>query len=427
MTVTSAVTADSRTTLPSNRALNTPNAPGRFSSVPHWALRVGLPALLVAGAALGIVRYEAAHPKALVHYESGVADTGAIAARVTATGAVSALVTVLVGSQVSGRIATLSVDFESPVKKGQTIATIEPSLLRAAVAQARANFVSAEAGVETALSQRILADRNDKRTKQLATAGLSTKADLDTADAALGVAVAAGVAAQAGVAQAKATLDEAELNLTYATIVSPIDGVVISRNVDIGQTVAAALQAPTLFTIAEDLTRMQVDTNVAEADVGKIKSGMPVTFTVEAYPQRVLKGIVRQVRDNAQTLQNVVTYDAVVDVDNSERLLKPGMTASVTFTYATRGDVLRLPNVAVRFKPDAATLAIMNRGSTAKTVLQPDERVVWVLRSGNAVPEVVRIGISDGSESEVLTGDVHVGDRVVTEATLSAAAAKKMP
>ena len=293
--------------------------------------------------------------------------------------------------------------------------------------QASANFASAKAGVETARAHDLLADRNYKRTTELAATGLATKADLDAADGALGSAVAEGAAARAGVAQALAALDQARLNLTYATIVSPISGIVISRSVDVGQTVAAALQAPTLFTIAEDLTRMQVDTNVAESDVGKIKAGMPVTFTVEAYPQRVLQGVVRQVRDNAQTLQNVVTYDAVVDVDNTEGLLKPGMTASVTFTYATRGDVLRLPNAAVRFKPDTRTLTVMSRGTKPRAALKPNERTLWVMRGETAGPETSRIGLSDGSETEVLAGQVRTGDRVVVEATLTAAGTKQAP
>jgi len=413
--------------LPSALPPIVPKALGKKSNLRRWALRAGVPVLLVVGVAIGVLRYRAAHPKPLVHYETGRVDLGPIAAKVTATGAVSALVTVLVGSQVSGRIATLAVDFGSRVKKGQVIATIEPSLLRAGVAQARANFASAKAGVETARAHEVLADRNYKRATELAVAGLASRADLDAADAALGSAVAEGAAARAGVAQSLAALDQAKLNLTYATIVSPISGVVISRSVDVGQTVAAALQAPTLFTIAEDLTRMQVDTNVAESDVGKIKAGMPVTFTVEAYPQRVLSGIVRQVRDNAQTLQNVVTYDAVVDVDNAERLLKPGMTASVTFTYATRGDVLRLPNASVRFKPDTRTLTVMSRGTTPRAVLKPDERTLWVMRGETAVAETIRIGLSDGSETEVLAGQVRAGDRVVVEATLTAAGAKEMP
>jgi HlyD family secretion protein len=237
--VANPIVAASAATLPSKPAPVARSAPRRFVLARHWALRLGLPTLVVAAVAAGGARYEAKHPKPPVQYETALVVLGPIAAKVSATGAVSALVTVLVGSQVSGRIATLSVDFESPVKKGQTIATIEPSLLRAAVAQARANFASANAGVETARTQRVLASRNDVRAKGLAAEGLASKADLDAADAALGAAFAQGEAAVAGAAQAKAALDQTELNLTYATIVSPIDGIVISRSVDVGQTVAA--------------------------------------------------------------------------------------------------------------------------------------------------------------------------------------------
>ena len=404
-----------------------PKALGKNASIRRLALRAGVPVLLVIGAAAGMLRYRAAHPKPLVHYETGRVDLGPIAAKVTATGAVSALVTALVGSQVSGRIATLAVDLGSRVKKGQVIATIEPSSLQAGIAQARANFASARAGVETARAHNLLADRNYKRAIELAAAGLASRADLDAADAALGGAIAEGAASRSGVAQALAALDQAKLSLTHGTIISPISGIVISRSVDVGQTVAAALQAPTLFTIAEDLTRMQVDTNVAESDLGKITPGMPTTFTVEAYPQRILAGVVRQVRDNAQTLQNVVTYDAVVDVDNAERLLKPGMPASVTFTYATREAVLRLPNAAARFKPDTSTLAVMNGGTTRRAALNPDERTLWVLRGDTAVAEKVRIGLGDGSNTEILTGPVRAGDRVVVQATLTAAGVERAP
>jgi len=202
--------------------------------------------------------------------------------------------------------------------------------------------------------------------------------------------------------------------------VSPIDGVVISRNVDVGQTVAAALQAPTLFTIAQDLTRMQVDTNVAEADIGKIREGMPVTFTVDAHPDRTFTGRVRQVRDNAQTLQNVVTYDAVVDVENTERLLKPGMTANASFIYSERADALRVPNAALRFKPEPAVLASMTDAGISPT-RKSDQRTLWVLRAGRALPVSIGAGITDGSWTEVLDGDVVTGDRAIVEATLEAA------
>ncbi len=399
------------------------HGPSRFL---HHALRWGAPLLVVAGLVAGVTRYQRAHPKALVQYETAAVDRGAIAAKVTATGNLSALVTVQVGSQVSGRIDALFADFESEVKKGQKVATIEPALFVAAVAQARANYLASEAAVVKSRALRVQAERQFTRAQPLVAQGIMSRADYDTAEANVGATTADHAAAVAGVAQSKAALDQAELNLSYTTIVSPIDGTVISRNVDVGQTVAAALQAPTLFTIAEDLTQMQVDTNVAEADVGKIHAGMTVGFTVDAYPGRTFNGKVRQVRDNATTLQNVVTYDAVIDVANPDRALKPGMTASVTFVYATRDDVVRLPSAALRFKPDAATVVAMTSARPAPgPPLSADQRTAWLLRGGVAVPVVVRIGISDGSSIEVLDGDVHQGDRTVVEANVDPSAARK--
>lgn len=396
-----------------------PSRLGRFVKASAWW---GIPLALLGGIGASVWRYEAAHPAPLVHFETAAVDHGAIAAKVTATGALSALVTVQVGSQVSGRIDTLSADYGSKVKKGQTIATIEPSFFRAAVAQSRANYATAVAAQEKARAHILLADKTYKRTKALKDASIMTQADLDAAEADVTAATAEAHSAEAMMGQAKAALDQSELNLRYTTIVSPIDGVVISRNVDVGQTVAAALQAPTLFTIAQDLTHMQVDTNVAEADVGKIQAQMPVTFTVDAYPQRVFHGTVRQVRDNAQTIQNVVTYDAVIDTDNAERLLKPGMTASVTFTYATRDSVMRLPNAALRFKPDAPTLKLLGGSEPKKPAL--DERVVWKLDGQHATPAIVKVGISDGSVTEVVSNDVKDGDKLVVEAMPTAASKK---
>ena len=379
---------------------------------------------------IAVARYRAAERKPTVRLETAVVDRGPVAAKVTATGSLSALVTVSVGSQVSGRIDKLLVDFGSVVSKGQTLATIDPSFFDAAVAQARANLGAAKAAVDKAVAEQQQAARSRARANDLFSDGLTSRADLEAAEADLEVADAAYKAARAGAAQAKAALDQAELNRKYTTIVSPIDGVVISRNVDVGQTVAAALQAPTLLLVAEDLTRMQVDTNVAEADVGKIRPAMGVTFGVDAYPERTFRGVVRQVRDNAQTIQNVVTYDAVIDVANDDRLLKPGMTASVTFVYATRENALRLPNAALRFKPDVAMVAAMSAQGPAKIAashpgvdadLPKDGRVVWVNHDGFAYSEEIRVGISDGTFTEVRDGELHEGDQVVVEANAGGA------
>lgn len=387
---------------------------GRTKSALSWG--AGLLSLLSVVALVWHLASARAEPA--VRYQTLAVDRGTIAAKVTATGTLSALVTVQVGSQVSGRIASLSADFGSHVTKGQVVATIEPSLFRAAAAQARANYRAATASVERTLAEQVNADRQYVRAKALHAQGLMTGAEFDTQEAAVGVARANVVAARASVAQAKAALDQAELNVRYATIVSPIDGVVISRNVDVGQTVAATLQAPTLFTIAQDLARMQVDTSVAEADIGKVREGMPVSFTVDAYPGRTFKGTVRQVRDNAVTLQNVVTYDAVIDFDNAERLVKPGMTANVTLTYARKENVLRISNVALRYKPDAAVQAAMSKGVAALSA-GPNERIVWLLEAGRARQARVRIGISDGTWTEVAGGDVRAGDAAIIDASLA--------
>ena len=378
-------------------------------------LKYGLGGALLVAATAGALRLQRAPRTTPLQFETAKVDRGSLQAKVTANGAVSALVTVNVGSQVSGRVQTLLADFGSQVRAGQVVATIDPALFQAARAQATANHRAASASVARARAQLQNAEKQLARTRALQRDGLSTGAELETAEAALAVARAELDVAMANVSQTAAARAQSELNLKYTTIVSPIDGVVISRNVDVGQTVAATLQAPTLFSIAQDLTRMQVDTNVAEADVGKIRDGMEATFTVDAYPKRVFYGRLRQVRDNAQTIQNVVTYDAVVDVDNAERLLKPGMTANVSFTYAKRDGVVRIPNTALRFRPDAAALAAVTEGRTVPTPTPPDGRLVWRLEGTRALPLVVQTGVTDGTFTELVSGALQPGEALVTE------------
>ncbi len=375
--------------------------------------------VLLALVAVGVAGWRVSGSRAapVVRYQTAVVDHGPIAAKVTASGAVSAITTVLVGSQVSGRIEHWYADFNTRVTKGQLIASIEPSLFRAAAAQARANHAVAKAGYDKAVANRLVAERNHARTLALFQQDLAARADLDAVEAQASSARADVEAADSVLIQTGAALDQAQLNLSYTRILSPIDGVVISRNIDVGQTVAASFQAPTLFTIAQDLTKMQVDTNVAEGDVGKIRDGMQATFTVDAYTTRTFSGRVRQVRNNAQTLQNVVTYDAVIDVDNGDLALRPTMTANCTFVYATKDDVVRIANAALRFKPDAGTIKAMTgtAGSPPAPPLAPDQRVVWVLRAGQPSAHIVRVGLGDGMETEI-EGDVRAGDVVVTEA-----------
>ncbi|MFZ5890270.1 MAG: efflux RND transporter periplasmic adaptor subunit [Myxococcota bacterium] len=382
-------------------------------------------------------RYYRSHKETGPRFETAKVDRGRITARVTATGTVSALVTVQVGSQVSGRISYIGVDFNSEVKKGQVIAKLDPELFRAALEQARANYLAAKGNLARSKAQAEDAVRQADRSRELAARELISLAERDTAASTAAAAKAQVEASEGSMKQAEASLHSAEVNLAYTTIKSPIDGVVISRSVDVGQTVAASLQAPTLFTIAEDLKKMQVDTNVAEADVGKLQPGMSATFTVDAYPSERFRGKVRQIRNAPQTVQNVVTYDAVIDVDNAELKLKPGMTANVTFIVADHSDSVRLANSALRFRPPAdmlpksAASAAGNAGpaegggerrgpgrgrfggagSFERTL---DSRTVWLLKGTTPEQRNIRVGITDGSYTELLEGDVKPGDLLIT-------------
>ncbi|HEY7957190.1 MAG TPA: efflux RND transporter periplasmic adaptor subunit [Polyangia bacterium] len=374
--------------------------------------------MVVAACIVGVLRWRRAHDKPESSLVSVPAAKGRLVAKVTATGTLSALVTVQVGAQVSGRISKIMVDFNSPVKKGEVVAKIDPQLFSAAVEQAKANATAAEGNLAKARAQAVDAERQYQRNQQLRAEKLIAQADLDTSQANAEAAKAQVTANAGAVEQAKASLHQAVINLDYTTIVSPINGTVISRNVDVGQTVASALQAPTLFTIAEDLKKMQVDTNVAEADVGKLKAGMIASFSVDAYPTDRFKGVVRQIRNAPQSVQNVVTYDAVIDVDNSGLKLKPGMTANITFVYAEKDDVLRVPNAALRFNPPPSLLGKKPGGGMhkRKRAEAPNQRTVWIDRGGQPVAVPIEIGVTDGSFTEVQSGALKEGDPVITEA-----------
>jgi HlyD family secretion protein len=295
-------------------------------------------------------------------------ERGEVDLIVTATGVINPVISVLVGSQISGTIKALYADYNSQVKEGQVIAQIDPALFQAQVDQAKANVLNTQANIANAQANLVKAEvavvdakRNLDRNKPLLERQVIAQATLDTAQvnydtavAQIQVAKSQVESSKAQVEQAKAALQLAETNLRYATIRSPVNGTVISRNVDVGQTVAASLQAPTLFTIAKDLTRMQVDTNVSEADVGPITVGQDATFTVDAYPERIFRGKVSEIRNAPITVQNVVTYDVVILVDNKDLKLKPGMTANVSVMIAHREGVLKIPNAALRFRPESA-------------------------------------------------------------------------
>ncbi len=349
---------------------------------------------------------------------------GVIRATVTATGTVNAVTTVLVGTQVSGTIKHLYVDYNSAVKKGQLLALIDPATFEAQTDQARANLVAAQANLEKSQAAALDAKRIVERNRVLAAKGLIAQSDLDTAETNYTSAVAQVSASRATIEQQKAALKSADINLRYTRILSPVDGTVISRSVDVGQTVAASFQTPTLFNIAQDLTRMQVDTSVAEADIGRVAVGQPVEFTVDAYPDLIFRGKVSEVRSAPVSVQNVVTYDVVVRVNNPDFKLKPGMTANVSIITADKQGILKISNEALRFKmPEVEKHgqgAMQKKNATAtpgsgKGVGQRGAGV-WIL--GATGPERVRVatGISDGTSAEVVSGDLQEGQEVIVEA-----------
>jgi HlyD family secretion protein len=379
-------------------------------------------AILVAVASMAaVIGYASSRTELPKAYTSAAVERTSLVARVNASGTLSALVTVLVGTQISGRISELEADFNSHVKKGQVLAKLDPELLQAALAQARAGLSSAVGHLAKSRSTAVNTGFRLVRARTLAGSHFVAEADLQQAQADDGAARADVADAAGAVAQARASVRQAEVNLGYATILSPVDGIVISRNVDVGQTVAASLQAPTLFTLAGDLTKMQVDTTVAEADVGKLRAGMTAKFTVDAYPAAPFHGVVREVRNAPLTLQGVVTYDAVLDVDNVDLRLKPGMTAHVSFTVAERSGVLAIPNAALRYRPveDArgraeARKRAAARRSSSDGAPPPDERTIWRLVRGVATPVSVRVGITDGTNTEIVGDPIAIGDQIVT-------------
>ncbi len=352
-------------------------------------------------------------------YVTETVGRGPIAAMVTATGTVNPVTTVQVGTYVSGPIRAIDVDFNSQVKKGQRVAKIDPAPFQVRVDQSAANLATARAKVEKSKADLALKLLNRDRNKELRQRNLISQSELDASENDYSQAVAQVALDQAGVQQAQAQLDEAKINLAYTDIVSPVDGVVVSRNVDVGQTVAASFQTPTLFQIAQDLTQMQVNSNVSESDIGSVKEGQPASFSVDAYPGRTFAGKVVQVRNAPVTVQNVVTYDVVVQVENTDLALKPGMTATVTITTAERSDVLRVPVRALRFKPeiaaDAGAASTRRPQAASESKREPgvEGSAVWVVDASGDLRRVdVELGLRDDRYAEVLSKSLVPGDTV---------------
>ena len=352
----------------------------------------------------------------------------------TATGTLNAVVTVQVGSQVTGRIKTLNADFNSQVKKGQVVAEIDPDPFQARVDREKASLTAAKASVSTARANLEKAKvevedakRSLKRTNELFIRGIISENDKDVAQTRYDSALAEVKAQEASyenalaqVEQAKASLKSTESDLSYTKIISPVDGIVISRNVDAGQTVSASLQAPTLFVIAENLTKMQLNASVVEADIGKVSVGQKATFTVDAFIDKKFTGEVTQVRNAPITVQNVVTYDVIIGVENSDLKLKPGMTANVSILTAYKDNTLKIPNGAFRFRPDfdknkdTADILTTYVESTKNEKRNEGGIYVWVLSKNDkpgAVP--VKIGITDGNFTEIIDGNLKEGDQII--------------
>jgi HlyD family secretion protein len=385
-------------------------------------------------------------------YVTAPVQRGDITQVATATGSLQAVVTVQVGSQVSGTIAKLYADFNSKVKQGQVVVQLDQDKFKAAVEQAKANVVAAQANVAKAQVAVEDGRRTLERNKELRKRDLIAQSDLDAAETAYDSAVAQLEVNKAQVALAKAGLEQAAVDLNHTVIRSPVDGIVVSRNVDVGQTVAASLQAPVLFLIANDLSKMQVDTNVSEGDVGSVWVDQETNFTVDAYPTRRFQGKVLQVRNAPIMVQNVVTYDAVVGVDNKDLLLKPGMTANVEFLVSRKEGALKIPNAALRFRPPEdklQTQAAANgqggeqggsgsgggrggnrnagQGSKSKGEGRSREGTVYVLRNEKTTPVKVRLGISDGTSTEVVSDGLKESEQVVVAMSSSGQARASAP
>ena len=374
----------------------------------RWLIGAGLVlALLVVAAA----SWWAMRGDTSVHYTTVPVSRGPVIRAVTATGTVNPVLTIIVGSYVSGVIQQLFCDYNTPVKTGQICAKIDPRPYQTVVDQDKANLDVAKAQLEKDKANVVYAQVNYERNRKLALKQYVSQDVADVAKSELDQGKAQVELDEATIVLRQAELDAATINLGYTDTVSPVDGTVVSRAVTMGQTVAATLQTPTLFLIATDLTKMEVDTNVSESDIGLIKEKDPASFTIDAWPGRLFQGAVVQVRQSPQTVQNVVTYDVVVAVDNTDLALKPGMTAATQIITDQRADVLRVPDQALRYMPAGAAAS----GT-------PETARLWLLRDGKPVAVAVVAGLDDDSFTEIVSGDVKPGDQVITAEQRGAAA-----
>lgn len=389
---------------------------------------------LVAAIVAGVVLVRRARTPAAPRYLTGTITRGDVTETIRATGTVQPVLQVQVGAQVSGRITRVAVDFNTRVRQGDLLAEIDATPYRAQIAQVRASLLSARAQRVQRRADLTLAERNLARANELRARELNAQSDVDAAVAARDAARAAVGVTDAQVAQAEASLSAAEANLAYTRILAPIDGVVATRSVDPGQTVAASLQTPTLFVINNDQTHMRVIANVDEANVGKLREGTAATARVDAFPRDAFRGTVQTVRITPTTTNGVVTYQTVIDVDNPQERLRPGMTATVSVVTARREGVLRVPNAALRYRPsgaaapDAGMASRRQGGARTGGARSPDEPrpidrgSVYVLRDGRPVRVGVSVGLTDGTMTEVTASELADGQTVVVDESDASAA-----
>lgn len=403
----------------------------------RWPKRIGVALGFAALIGAGITYRVKTSPPPPARYITTELTRGDVLETVQSTGQIKPTTEVQVGAQVSGRITKVYVDFNSRVKKGDVLAEIDPTLFGAQIESNRAQVASATASVNRAQANLATATQKITRAKKLVAEGIGTQADLDTAQGAYDVALADLAAARAQVAQFGAQLKSSATNLEYTRIYSPIDGMVISRDIDPGQVVAASFQAPTLFVIAEDLTKMRVLADIDEADVGKLKEQMAADIRVDAFPNDTFKGVVSQLRYSANNVSGVVTYAAIIDVENPDMKLRPGMTATVTIVTAEARNAARIPNAALRFKPtpakDGAQTGGGERPQAARGGAKPSAHTgrVFVLTDATPgaeviEPRVVELGVSDGVNTGTTT-DLGNLKLVIDEADSAASSSATKP
>lgn len=387
--------------------------PKRRRRVPWISIGIAI-ILIVVG-----VGWTTTHQPEPTHYTTAAVTRGDVARAVTASGTVNPVTTVQVGSYVSGVIESVSCDYNTHVTTGQVCARIDPRPYQTQVDQDQANLDAARAQYQKDVTGNQLAQVTYQRNAELFAKGLVAHDAFDQAKAAADQAQAQVQLDQTTISQRQAALEASKVNLGYTTIVSPVDGIVVSRDITQGQTVAASFQTPTLFLIATDLTKMEVDTNVSESDIGGVQNGARATFSVEAFPDHTFDGTVTQVRQAPQTVQNVVTYDVVVGTDNPQALLKPGMTATVNVITAERNNVVRVPEQALRFTPGGVTGGTGRGGDAVKPVGTSGQAgaqqhmAVWVLRNGTPTRVAVTVGLDDGTTAEIVNGALQPGDQVI--------------